>query len=315
MSRKVQQLVVLLLAICAAGHTPCKAAAADPAPVPVTTEPVPLTLRERVLRMTEFLDTMLPGTLGRHNMTLHFSPKSADVRDREYVRFPVEIRYGATDRLELVAGVSPFVPNPINSGRDHRWGPGEAKLGAWYDLEVVPFFYDKATVGIETRVPLGKPPVQLNDHYTHVRPFIAMSRQLRSFPSTTFYTNLSYDRSEKLTDRNPPPPEVVRRHTFEAAPGLLYKPGEFGYFGEYRFRHFQEPGGWRLGHESRIGVVWDVPLRRSANWNLPGKWQIELAYKFTKEEGQGDGHGISTRINWRTTLRQVLDHVSNGRKK
>jgi hypothetical protein len=271
-------------------------------------------LREQVLRMTDFLDTVLPGTLGERNMTLHFTPKFSDFRDREFVRYPVEVRYGATDRLELIGGISPFGPNPINSGRDHRWGPGEIRLGARYDLHGPLFFYDKATIGIENRIPLGKPPVQLNDHYTHVRPWLATSRTLRSHPDTTFYTNFSYDRSVKLTTREPPPPEVTRRHIGEIAPGLLYKPGELGYFGEYRFRHFQEPTNWHLGHEVQIGTIWDVPLRRTAAWNLPGKWQLEVAYRFTTEEGRGHSQGITARVNWRTTLREVLNHVSNMKK-
>ncbi len=283
-------------------------------PPPSITEQTWQSVRQRVLQMTDFLDTTLPGTLGKYNMTLHFTPKFSDFRDREFVRYPLELRYGATDKLELIGGLTPFGPNPINSGRDHRWGPGEIKLGARYDIGNIgtPFlFYDKATIGIENRIPLGKPPIELNDHYTHVRPFLATSRALRSFPDTTFYTNFSYDRSVKLTTRNPPPPEVVRRHVAEVAPGLLYKPGEFGYFGEYRFRHFQEPTNWHLGQEVQVGTIWDVPLSRSARWKLPGKWQIEVAYRFTTEQGHGHSQGITARVNWRTTIREVLNHVSN----
>lgn len=280
------------------------------ASAPAQPETNGFSLREQILRMTEFLDTMLPGTLGAQNIALHFTPKFSDVRDREFVRYPLELRYGATDRLELNTGITPFVPNPINSGRDHRWGPGEARLGARYDLNGPLFFYDKATIGIDNRFPLGKPPVQLNDHYTHVRPWLATSRALRSYPDTTFYTNFSYDRSVKLTTRKPPPPEVTRRHIVEVAPGLLYKPNEWGYFAEYRFRHFQEPTNWHLGHEVQVGTIWDVPLRRTAAWHLPGKWQAEVAYRVTTEEGHGVSQGISARVNWRTTLREVLNHVS-----
>src|SRR5688572_6934089 len=77
-------------------------------------------VRERVLRMTDFLDTMLPGVLEENNITLHFRPKFGDMRDEEYIRFPVELRYGYTDHLELQAGIVPFTPNPFNTGRDHR---------------------------------------------------------------------------------------------------------------------------------------------------------------------------------------------------
>src|ERR1041385_3773080 len=111
-------------------------------------------LRRGVLRMSEYFDTMLPGVLQEHNVTLHFTPKFSDLRDNEYVRYPLELRYGASQNLELSAGLNPFSPNPINSGHDHRWGPGEAKLGGRYDIDGSLPFFDDTTLGLETRVPL-----------------------------------------------------------------------------------------------------------------------------------------------------------------
>ena len=79
-------------------------------------------MREQVLRMTDFLDTTLPGVLGAQNIALQLKPKFADLRHEEYMRFPLELRYGLTDRTELLGGLVPFTPNPFNRGRDHRWG-------------------------------------------------------------------------------------------------------------------------------------------------------------------------------------------------
>lgn len=270
-------------------------------------------VRERVLRMTEFFDTMLPGVLEEHNMTLHVHPKFSDLRDYEYMRFPFELRYGLTDRWELQGGLVPFTPNPFNRGHEHRWGPGEAKFGARYDIGRSLGFWDETTVGFETRVPMGRPPMELNDHYTHAKPYVSTARRLLTWPSTTFYTNLAYDHSFDLTHRDPPPAEVVRRNIIEVAPGLLFKPSEFGYFAEYRFRHIREDYGWHLSHEVQFGTIWDVPLARTQDWKLPGKWQLELAYKVGHEEGRGTDQGVSARVNWRTTLREVLEHakVSN----
>jgi len=266
-------------------------------------------MREQILRMTEFFDTMLPGVLDEENITLHFRPKFGDLRDEEYMRFPLELRYGLTSRVELRGGIVPFTPSPFNSGRDHRWGLGEAKLGARYDLRHALKFFSATTVGFETRIPLGNPPVEINDHYTHIKPFLTAARELTRWKATTLYANISYDRSVKLTRRGPPPSEVIRRHTLEVAPGVLYKPGELGYFTEYRFRHLQEPGDARLAHEGRIGTIWDVPLERSEKLKLPGKWQVELALRVQHEEGRGTDQGVSARVNWRTTLREVLEHT------
>lgn len=264
-------------------------------------------VRERILRMTDFFDTMLPGVLEENNVTLHFRPKFSDARDHEYLRFPLELRYGLTERWELQGGLMPFTPNPLNRGREHTWGPGESKLGLRHDLGRSLSFFDDTTVGFETRIPLGKPPVALNDGYTHVKPFVSAARTLRTWPTTTFYINLAYDRSVDLTHRDPTPAGAVsRRDIIEAAPGLLFKPGELGWFAEYRLRRIHDDAGNHLAHECQVGSVWDVPIARTEKWNLPGKWQVELAYKVDLEEGRDRDHGISARVNWRTTLREVL---------
>jgi hypothetical protein len=270
-------------------------------------------VRERVLRMTDFFDTMLPGVLDEHNLTLHVRPKFGDLRDDEYMRFPFELRYGLTDRWELRGGMVPFTPNPFNRGRNHRWGPGEVKLGTRYDIGSALPFFDETTLGFETRIPIGRPPVKLNDHYTHLKPFVSSARTLRAWPSTTFYANLAYDRSVDLTHRSPPPFEVERRNILEVAPGILFKPSQFGYFAEYRFRHIRNDWGWHLSHEVQAGTIWDIPLERTEKWNLPGKWQVELAYKVSHEEGYDTDHGISARVNWRTTVREVLEHTKVGK--
>ncbi|MDP3071225.1 MAG: hypothetical protein Q8N18_13125 [Opitutaceae bacterium] len=272
-------------------------------------------VREKMLRMTEFLDTMLPGVLEENNVTLHFRPKFSDLRDYEFVRFPFELRYGLTNRWELRGGLSPFTPNPFNRGREHRWGPGEVKLAALRDLDCPLGFFDETTLGLEARIPLGTPPAEINDHYTHLKPSFTAARRLRGWPSTTLYTNLAYDRSIDLTHRDPGPAGVERRDILEAAPGLLYKPGEVGWFTEYRLRRIHDDAGNHLGHKFQAGTIWDVPLARTEKWNLPGKWQVELAYRVELEEGRDRDHGISARVNWRTTLREVLQHGRTPAKK
>lgn len=297
---------IVLLAIGAGA----KVLAAETAPAAAAPLSPVAAMRERVLRMSEFLDTMLPGVLQQNNVTLHFTPKFSDLRDHEYIRYPLELRYGLGYSWELSAGMTPFTPNPINRGRDYRWGPGEGKFGARYDVGHSLGFFDDTTVGLETRVPLGRPPVDLNDHYTHVKPFVSAARTLLTWPDVTFYSNLSYDRSVELTHRDAPPPEVMRRNVIEVAPGLLYKPAELGYFAEYRWRHITEETEWHLAHEVQFGTIWDIPKARSEGWRLPGKWQLELAYKVSHEEGRGTDHGVTARVNWRTTLREVLTHTA-----
>jgi hypothetical protein len=81
-------------------------------------------VREQMLRMTDFLDTMLPGVLDEENITLHFRPKFGDLRDEEYMRFPLELRYGLTNRVELrggtIHGRAPLTAE-FRAGGDDGW--------------------------------------------------------------------------------------------------------------------------------------------------------------------------------------------------
>jgi hypothetical protein len=262
-------------------------------------------MREDLLRMNDFFDTMVPGTLTEYNIILKFSPKFSDLRDNEFVRYPLELRYGLTPRWELYGGFTPYHPNPFNDGRDHRWGLGEARLGARYNLGKF-LFYEESTVGFEQRTPLGRPPIEIIGRYTHLNPFITAARKLPWVPDTTFFTNLGYDREIETPGREYPPGIVSRMHIATVAPSLLYKPGEFGYFLEYRFRHITLDRGSHQAHDNKIGVVWDVPLDRTQKLKLPGKWQIEVAYKFNQEEFQDTDKGFTARVSWRTSLREVL---------
>jgi hypothetical protein len=262
-------------------------------------------MKQGIMGVTEFFDTTLPGTLEKYNLVLDFSPKFGDMRHREFIRYRLELRYGLSDEWEVFGGLTPFSPNPINSGKDHRWGLGEFRLGIRKDNPRGFAFYDHATFGMEMRVPVGKPPYDLIDGYTHFKPFISASRKLH-WPHTTLFTTFSYDRAMQTFSRDRPGWPVIRQHIAQVAPGLLYKPGEYGMFAEYDFRHLDEDIGYRLSHTGRIGPIWDIPLHKSRGWKLPGKWQIELAYKLTKEEGRSIDHGVSARVRVRTTLREVL---------
>lgn len=96
---------------------------------------------------------------------------------------------------------------------------------------------------------------------------------------------------------------------------LLYKPGELGASFEYSFRYFEDADiGCHLGHEFKAGPIWAVPLWRTRSWGLPGKWQVDVAYRVTTEEGRDLSQGIAVRVNWRTTIREVFSKKAYVRK-
>lgn len=258
------------------------------------------TLRDEVLRMRDFFDVTLPGIAARHHLLIDITPKVGDVVRREFVRFPVDVRYGLTVRYEIYAGLTPIVPNPFDSGIDHLWGPGMAKLGTRYDIPSGRFWFKRISVGFEVLQPLGNPPLDLIDQYMHLRPYVTVSRPVPWIPDTTLFLSTLYDRAVWAPGHDDVNPEAEKRHMIEVAPGLLYKPGQFGYFAQYSFRHWQEVEGYRLEHIGKVGVIWDMPLERSQRWHLPGKWQFELGLKASDIEGESPDFGVHARVKWRT---------------
>jgi hypothetical protein len=258
------------------------------------------TLRDEVLRLHDFFDVTLPGIAARHHLIFDFEPKVGDLLRREYVRYPLEVRYGLSKNWEIFGGVTPVSPNPIDEGEDHRWSMGMAKLGVRYALpKAERLGFQKISLGFEGRQPLGNPPLGLIDHYLHLRPSITASRPVTWFEDTTFFLGLTYDRSVWAPGHDDVSSEAVKRHMSEIAPGLLYKPGEFGYFAQYALRHWDEPVGYRLEHIGKVGVIWDMPLERSRKWRLPGKWQFELGVRASDLDGEGTDLGVHARAKVR----------------
>lgn len=268
-----------------------------------------------MVKMRELFDTTIPGTLKKYNLVFSFSPRASDVRKGEFVRLPATIRYGLSNRWELSTGVTPFCPNPINSGYQHRWGMGMGSLGIRYNWGHWGKLFDQVTIGVDGRTPLGKPPKEIIDYYAHAVPYINTSRPL-PFPHTTLYTNISYDQAldAPWREHDDPPADEFRSNIITVTPGVLYKPGEFGAFFEHNWRRYRiDTMGTHFGYEFKVGPIWDVPLWRTRSWGLPGKWQVEVAGRVSFEEGYHASTGVSLRVRWRTTIRELFTKKSYQR--
>lgn len=260
-----------------------------------------------LLVANEFFNSSLPGTLGRYNLALDFQPKIGDLLRKEYIRFPLTLRYGFADNWEALAGFTPVTPNPFKSGEDQKWSFGEYRLGLRLDVRPILPIWEQMTIGLDFRSPLGRPPRRLNDGYAHIRPFLTMARPIWQVDSTLLYFNLSYDYSFDAPFRNSIPyAPVIRRHEFDITPGIIYKPGELGYFAEYTLRFIEEPNDNRRANVYTAGFIWDPPRSRTRLLRLPGNWQFELGYRLTDEQNRSVRHSVQFRARWRGDLRQIL---------
>ncbi|MFZ9747099.1 MAG: hypothetical protein ACO3G4_10755, partial [Opitutaceae bacterium] len=239
--------------------------------------PPPGPLEARMLRLTELLDTRLPGILGVDGAVVRLQPRLGDLRDRDYLRLPLELRRGIAERTELGLGLTPFTANPFRRGPDHRHGLGEVRLELRRELRLPRGSAWQADAGLEARFPLGRPPAALNDGFSHLTPNLALSRPWFGLPGALAYAEGRHDWGLSFPARPAERRAARRRWDATAAVGLLYQPGAWGGVWEHQLRWVREGPAAFAAPESRVGVVWAVPIARSRAWGLPGIWRAELA--------------------------------------
>ena len=278
------------------------ACAVGAAPVPA---PPPGPFETRMLRLTELLDTRLPGILGVDGVVLRLQPRLGDLRDREYLRLPFELRRGIAERTELAIGLTPFTANPFRRGPDHRHGLGEVRLEVRRELRLPAGSAWRADAGLEARFPLGRPPAALNDGFAHLTPNVALSRPWPGRLGALAYGEVRHDWGLPYPARPAERRAARRRWDATAALGLLYQPAAWGGFVEHHLRRVGEGGTSFAAPESRVGVVWAVPVARSRAFGLPGIWRAEVAYRrvHTSRPGSEFESGLVTRVRWNLGLR------------
>ena len=269
-------------------------------------EDLPEPAKEPIRRITTFLGTNLPGALEKYNMSLDFIPKVGDFFYREYVRFPLTLRYGLTDTTEILAGWTPFTPNPFYPDADHRWGSGLLRTGARQELGKFLFFFDQWTFGADVVIPSGRPPEDLGDYFGRFRPYLLMSRELTYTRGTRFLFHLNHDRAFSVPHRSEDA-AFPRIHRSSFGPGYLYQPNELGYLFKYRYLITEEETETRNGHQYTAKLIWEIPEYRTRNMKLPGQWQVTAGYTLTDEEQRSLNHSFRMGARISLDLREFRD--------
>jgi len=259
-------------------------------------------IKAGALQVRDLLGVMLPGEAERDRWVFDFEPKVADMARREFVRYPFLVHYNVTKRLEFYGGATPVSPNPINSGYDARWSMGQGTLGVRYDIKDRILIFDRTVIGFEVNQPLGRPPKDLIDQYTHLRPFATFTCPFKPLPDTTFFVSTYYDKSLWSHEWYDEPPDHVRTDTFEVAPGFIYKPGQYGMVIQYGIQFLNRTAGDEVDHYGKLGFLWDVPEARSRKWGLGGKWQAELGVKIRDDQSRDPKFGVYGRVKWKTDI-------------
>jgi hypothetical protein len=242
-----------------------------------------------ISRIRDLFEIDLPMTERTGEVRFSFQPHFRDLINKSYLRTPLEFRWGVNDHFELNSYIDTFFTHGLRDD-DEGYGINALHFGAKYAwLEWLKPAWD-ASIGINTSIPVSRPPPDLTDGHNHFTPYIVFARKLDTVPGLSEILNVSVD----LISTSPTPGNFGRNephsHSFSLTPGLLYDRGPWHYTLEVDGTTTRFIGcGSHEFLTIRPGIVWDLP--KALTFHARGRWLAGFNLTFVFGP---DGNTIST---------------------
>ena len=231
-------------------------------------------------KINGIFDTDLPKTERKGSVRLIVHPHLGDFTSRSYVRIPVGVRWGVNDHVEFTATVEPYFQHYLRSGSPGN-GIGDVQFGGKYAIHG--WFatgYD-ASAGLNVRLPVGHPPLDLTDGYNHYSPFLVLTQKSTTTEGLTYFVSGTVDLMAKSsvagTFRKDDP------HSSSLLCGAGFVLDRYPY-------HYTLEAGYQttslIGRDNqqfffaKPGFAWDLP--RKLTLNSHGRWLFGVSIKFTE---------------------------------
>lgn len=250
------------------------------------------------LRIRGVFDSNLPNTERKYALKIILHPHFGDLHRHHYLRIPLGLRYGMSDRWELSAEGETYFSHGLKSKSfGSEIGFSGIRISSKYHGN---FFrspnWDEA-IGFDYTVPMGTPPLELTDGFTHFKPYINFANRLDNLPNLRVFLGLGLDlvvqtsipgwlRENALGDN-------ANSFTF----GGVWEGERVSYTFETTYATTRLLGDTdRDLITVRPGIIWKVP--RSYTFNSNGNWVLGLAIRADHgRDGLDLGLSVKARIN------------------
>ena len=231
-------------------------------------------------KISGIFDTDLPKTekKGRIRFILH--PHLGDFTRRSYVRVPLGVRWGVNDHVEFSATVEPYFEHGLKSGSPGN-GIGDVEFGGKYAFhQWLKPDYD-ASVGLNVRMPVGSPPVDLTDGYNHYAPYLVVSKKSREKPGLTYFVSTTLDGMEKSSVNGSFRKNDAHSTSMIFATGFVLDrfPWHYALETGYQTTSFVGKDNKQFVFV-RPSLAWDLP--RKLTFNSRGRWLLGGSFKITE---------------------------------
>jgi hypothetical protein len=236
------------------------------------------------LRIRGVFDSELPQTEWRSQLRFVVHPHFGDLTRRNFLRVPLGVRFGLTERWEADADFEGYFSHGLkaDSFAEHA-GMSGVRVGTKYRWGEWLLPHVAAASGISFAQPIGKPPEEITDGLRHVTPFLTFSHELRPETGITLFLNTGYDFAEPTHYR-----AIRRRNEFSDdswsfTPGFVWNRGKVRYTLEAGLATnagLKGEGAPQTVYLLRPGFAWQLP--RKLTFNSQGNWIIGLGLRLAQ---------------------------------
>jgi hypothetical protein len=234
---------------------------------------------EEFSRVRGLFDVDLPKTVEKYKLKVFTHPHFGDLIHRDYLRVPVGVRVGVSERTELSAELESYFTHGLK-GHGPGNGLDSLRLGSkhqfrdWLREDNI-----DVSAGVNVAFPLGRPPLDLTDGHYHASPYVTFSKRLIDHPKLTPFVSVGTD----LLWKSSVPGSFAKNQPHSDSMGL-----SAGYFYDYsrQFKYTLVTSYWTT---SLIGsgnkqffsinpsVLWELPP--ALTFHSKGHWIFGIGVK------------------------------------
>jgi len=236
--------------------------------------------QQAMRKISGIFDTDLPKTEQKGSVRFIVHPHMGDFTRRSYVRLPLGVRWGVNNHVEVTATIEPYIQHGLRSGTPGT-GIGDVQFGGKYAYKNwLQTDYD-ASVGLNVRLPVGAPPLDMTDGYNHYTPFLVLSRPSQDTLGLKYFFSGTADLMAKSSVSG-----SFRQNDAHSSSLIL---GTGFVLDRFPYHYTLETGLQTtslIGRDNqqyvfvKPGFAWDLP--RQLTFNSRGRWLFGLSVKITQ---------------------------------
>ncbi|MEI7799184.1 MAG: hypothetical protein WCI28_03240 [Opitutaceae bacterium] len=236
--------------------------------------------QQAMRKISGIFDTDLPKTEQKGSVRFIVLPHFGDFSRRSYVRLPLGVRWGVNNHVEITATIEPYLQHGLRSGSPGN-GIGDVQFGGKYAYRHwLQTDYD-ASIGLNVRLPVGAPPLDMTDGYNHYTPFLVVSRPSERTPGLNYFFSGTADLMAKSSVAGSFRQNDAHSSSLILGTGFVLDRFPYHYTLETGLQTTSFIG---RDHQQYVfvkpGFAWDLPRRLT--FNSHGRWLFGLSVKITQ---------------------------------